>query len=75
MSTPTTTTTNNKAKLETVMKRLEEKGMENVKELQKKEGIIPTEQSLTDLLQQGADEFKKELGRTMTYGEMRDMYG
>ena len=69
-------TTNNEAKLEELMRHLEKKGMENVKELQKKEGIIiPTEQSLTTLLQQGADEFKKEMGRTMTYGEMREMYG
>jgi len=68
--------TNNEAKLEELMRHLEKKGMENVKELQKKEGIIiPTEQSLTTLLQQGADEFKKEMGRTMTYGEMREMYG
>jgi len=27
------------------------------------------------IIQQGADEFYKETGRNMTYGEMRDMYG
>jgi hypothetical protein len=26
-------------------------------------------------MQKGFDTFKKETGRSMTYGEMRDMYG
>lgn len=62
-------------KLEKVMNKLEKEGMKNVKELQKKEGFIPTEQSLMNLMQKGADEFEKEMGRKMNYGEMRDMYG
>lgn len=62
-------------KLQNIMNKLEKEGMENVKPLQKKEGIIPTEQSLTNLLQKGADEFEKEMGRKMTYSEMREMYG
>jgi len=62
-------------KLEKVMNKLEKEGMKNVKELQKKEGFIPTEQSLMNLMQKGSDEFEKEMGRKMTYGEMRDMYG
>lgn len=66
---------NKDKKLEKVMKKLEKEGMENVKELKKKEGIIPTEQSLMNLMQKGADEFEKEMGRPMNYGEMRDMYG
>ena len=57
------------------MIKLEKEGMEDIKELQKKEGMIPTEQSLTNLLQKGADEFEKEIGRKMSYGEMREMYG
>jgi len=69
-----TTTTTDK-KLEKVMNKLEKEGMENVKTLQKKEGMIPTEQSLINLMQKGADEFEKEMGRPMNYGEMRDMYG
>ena len=64
-----------KNKLEKVMNKLEKEGIDNVKELQKKEGIIPTEKSLIDLLQKGADEFEKEMGRKMTYSEMREMYG
>lgn len=69
-----TTTTTDK-KLKKVMNKLEKEGMENVKILQKKEGMIPTEQSLINLIQKGADEFEKEMGRKMNYGEMRDMYG
>ena len=69
-----TTTTTDK-KLEKVMNKLEKEGMENVKTLQKKEGMIPTEQSLINLMQKGADEFEKEMGRKMNYGEMRHMYG
>ena len=30
---------------------------------------------IKNILQQGADEFYKENGRNMTYGEMREMYG
>ena len=69
------TTISETKKLQNIMNKLEKEGMENVKTLQKKEGIIPTEQSLTNLLQKGADDFEKEMGRPMTYGEMRDMYG
>ena len=68
------TTTTDK-KLEKVMNKLEKEGMENVKTLQKKEGLILTEQSLMNLMQKGADEFEKEMGRQMNYGEMREMYG
>jgi hypothetical protein len=34
-----------------------------------------TQNHLTDIMQKGFDTFKKETGRSMTYGEMRDMYG
>ena len=63
-------------KLKNIMNKLEKAGMENVKTLfQIKEGTIPVQQSLTNILQEGADEFEKEMGRPMTYGEMREMYG
>ena len=68
------TTTTDK-KLEKVMNKLEKEGMENVKTLQKKEGLILTEQSLMNLMQKGSDQFEKEMGRQMNYGEMREMYG
>jgi len=62
-------------KLKQVMNKLEKEGMENVKELKKEEGLIPAEQGLMNLMQKGADEFEKEMGRKMDYGEMREMYG
>ena len=34
-----------------------------------------TEQSLTNIMQKGVDEFKEKIGRGMTYSEMREMYG
>jgi len=37
-------------------------------------GVI-TEQSLTSIMQKGFDEFKATTGRSMTYGEMRELYG
>jgi hypothetical protein len=30
---------------------------------------------LTNIIQSGADEFKKKIGRQMTYSEMREMFG
>jgi hypothetical protein len=66
---------NKDKKLEKVMKKIEKEGMENVIELQKKEGLIPTEKSLMNLMQKGADKFEKEMGRPLNYGEMREMYG
>ena len=34
-----------------------------------------TQKDITNILQQGADEFYKENGRNMSYSEMREMYG
>jgi hypothetical protein len=70
------TATEDKAKLQSVMKDLEKQGEADVKKLQKAyNNIIPPEQTLMDLLQKGGDEFERQMGRKMTYGEMRDMYG
>ena len=75
MSTTTTTDTK-KEKLEGLMRRLEEKGMADVKNIQQQTGtIIPPEESLINIMKQGATEFEKETGRKMSYGEMREMYG
>ena len=70
------TATEDKAKLQSVMKDLEKQGEADVKKLQKAyNNISPPEQTLMDLLQKGGDEFERQMGRKMTYGEMRDMYG
>ena len=77
-------------KLENLKKSLEKQGMEQVQELYKGKGIngsspgqvinaletgLICEKSLSNIMQKGFDEFKKETGRGMTYGEMREMYG
>jgi len=65
----------NEQKCEELKKKLEAEGMDNLKALQKEKGIIPPGADLVALMQKGADEFKEQMGRTMTYGEMREMYG
>ena len=62
-------------KCEELKQKIEKEGMQDLKALQKEKGLIPPEQDLTALLQKGADEFFKVMGRNMTYGEMRDTYG
>jgi hypothetical protein len=60
---------------ETLKKKLEQDGMQQLKELQKEKGLIPPGADLLALIQKGADEFQKETGRNMTYSEMRELYG
>ena len=57
-------------KCEVLKKKLEAEGMEQIKK-----GLILTEKELMALMQKGGDEFKAQMGRPMTYGEMREMYG
>ena len=68
--------TDDQAKLQSVMKDLEKQGEADVKKLQTAyNALIPPQQTLMDLLQKGGDEFERQMGRKMTYGEMREMYG
>jgi hypothetical protein len=77
-------------KLENLKKSLEKKGMDQLQDLYKGKGVngsspgqvinalgtgLITEKSLSDIMQKGFDEFKKETGRGMSYSEMREMYG
>ena len=77
-------------KLADFMKTQEQKGMQQVQDLYKSTGIngssavsvlngiangTITEEKITNIMQKGFDEFKKENGRGMTYSEMREMYG
>jgi hypothetical protein len=57
------------------MDKLEKEGMNKVAAAQKKEGILPSKETLMNIMQTGFDEFKKETGRNMSYGEMRELYG
>jgi|LakMenEpi03Aug12_release.lakeMendotaPanAssembly.Ray.scaffolds.fasta_scaffold4426821_1 hypothetical protein len=60
---------------EELKKKLEKEGEQKLKALQQKTGLIPPEKELVALIQAGADTFKAQMGRNMTYGEMREMYG
>ena len=74
MATTTNQTMNeDQEKLKKVMTALEKQGEADVKNLITTS--LPSEQTLLDLLQKGGDEFEKHMGRKMTYGEMREMYG
>ena len=76
ISATKTSATEDQAKLQSVMKDLEKQGEADVKKLQTEyNAIIPPQQTLMDLLQKGGDEFERQMGRKMTYGEMREMYG
>lgn len=60
-------------KLEEFMKKQEAKGEEATTYLMKNNMV--TIENVSNILQKGFDEFFEENGRTMTYSEMRDMYG
>ena len=60
-------------KCEDLKKKLEANGLQQLKEL--KNGPNFTEKELMALMQKGGDEFKAQMGRPMSYGEMREMYG
>lgn len=60
-------------KLEEFMKKQEAKGEEATTYLMKNNMV--TIENVTNVLQKGFDEFFEENGRTMTYSEMREMYG
>jgi hypothetical protein len=60
-------------KCEDLKKKLEANGLQQLKEL--KNGPNFTEKELMALMQKGGEEFKAQMGRQMTYGEMREMYG
>ena len=89
-TTTTTTAAEQKQKLAESMKTQEQKGMQQLQELYKSTGVngssavsvlngiangIITEEKITNIMQKGFDEFKKDNGRGMTYSEMREMYG
>ena len=61
------------------LKELEKKGEANakiiVKNLSENGNVNIAMKSVENVLQKGFDEFEKECGRKMTYGEMRELYG
>lgn len=65
--------TNDDKKIKEVMKDLERKAEEEVKGLYKNNNI--GEKEIMTILQNGSKEFEQKTGRSMSYGEMREMYG
>lgn len=59
---------------DTLKKELEKEGMQKVRKLITQPGAV-NEENLKAILKNGADKFQAEMGRPMTYGEMREMYG
>jgi hypothetical protein len=57
-----------------LMEKLENRGMDKVADLWNK-GKQFDINSLTNIMKEGTDEFKKKEGRNMTYSEMRSLYG
>jgi hypothetical protein len=57
-------------KCEELKKKLEAECMEKLKN-----GPILSEKEWLALLQKGGEEFKAQMGRPMTYGEIREIYG
>ena len=59
-----------------LMAKLEKEGMEKLAAAKGGDmWYIPAEKTLENIMQSGMDQFKKETGRGMTYGEMRELYG
>ena len=61
------------------LKELEKKGEANakiiVKNLANNGNVNVAMKTVEHVLQKGFDDFEKETGRKMSYGEMRDLYG
>lgn len=69
---------NQKAILKSVMKTLEAKGEQQVRELMKSNNNnnnVDAGNSLLNIMKEGGKEFEQKMGRPMTYAEMRNMYG
>jgi hypothetical protein len=65
---------NTEADLQKVIKEIETKS-ETILMNKLKSGQINNSKDLTNIMSRGADEFKEKTGRSMTYSEMRQMFG
>ena len=59
--------------LNVLKKELEEKGMKQVLEINKKN--TNSVDGYINIMKQGEEQFIKKTGRNMTYAEMREIYG
>jgi hypothetical protein len=73
MSTNNTTATTNTSNLTQIMNNISNNV--NPKTTQEGLGLVTRPDELIARLQSGADQFKEQTGRNMTYSEMRQMFG
>ena len=57
------------------MDEIEKKTEAAVKQLKQSSSAVSLEKELINIMKSGEQQFKKNNGRTMTYAEMRQMYG
>jgi len=72
-----TTSTSNKKTNTTELTQVMNNISNNVNPKSAKEGLklLDNPDKLVGLMQSGAEQFKEQTGRNMTYSEMRQMYG
>ena len=73
MSDKNTNMNINPNNLQAIMKKIETDV--NPKTMQEGLGLLNKPDELVSILQAGADAFKEQTGRNMTYSEMRQMFG
>jgi hypothetical protein len=61
--------------IKSVMKTLETKGEQQVKNMVSTGNINEDRNKLINIIKEGGKEFEEKMGRPMTYAEMREMYG
>lgn len=73
----TSTSTSNKKTNTTELTQVMNNISNNVNPKSAKEGLklLDNPDKLVGLMQSGAEQFKEQTGRNMTYSEMRQMYG
>ena len=59
---------------EIILQKIEQEGEQKIRNLIQKNETLDAE-TCVNIMKQGAEEFKKNTGRNMTYSEMRNAYG
>jgi len=58
----------------TILQKIEKEGEQKIAQLAQKNDLPDTD-TLIHIMKQGAEEFRQQTGRNMTYSEMRNAYG
>lgn len=61
------------SELKPIMEKIEKEAEQNVVQLKTEQKV--SLQNLNTIMENGAEEFKKTVGRPMTYSEMRALFG